>query len=120
MGDLRHPNIVCLLGVVTQEEPRCLLFEHMSQGDLHEFLISHSPRADPALASFILQGNEMLFIATQIAAGMEYLAAHHYVHRFNLLFIRTYNFCGKINVLKFLIIARVGILLQEMLSWETD
>lgn len=81
MGDLRHPNILCLLGIVTKEEPRCMLFEYMSQGDLHEFLISHSPRGDPAVTEWILEPNEMLFIATQIAAGMEYLAAHHYVHR---------------------------------------
>lgn len=31
MTDLRHPNIVCLLGVVMKEEPMCMLFEHMSQ-----------------------------------------------------------------------------------------
>ena len=31
MTDLRHPNIVCLLGVVMKEEPMCMIFEHMSQ-----------------------------------------------------------------------------------------
>ncbi|KAB7496272.1 hypothetical protein Anas_07449, partial [Armadillidium nasatum] len=71
MTDLRHPNIVCLLGV----------------GDLHEFLISHSPRSDVSACSddgvsqVVLEQQDMLVIATQIAAGMEYLASHHYVHR---------------------------------------
>ncbi|XP_064116990.1 tyrosine-protein kinase transmembrane receptor Ror-like isoform X1 [Macrobrachium nipponense] len=87
MTDLRHPNIVCLLGVVMKEEPMCMLFEHMSQGDLHEFLISHSPRSDVSACSddgmsqVVLEQPDMLVIATQIAAGMEYLANHHYVHR---------------------------------------
>ena len=31
MAELKHPNIVCLLGVVTKEEPRCMLFEYMTQ-----------------------------------------------------------------------------------------
>lgn len=31
MSDLRHPNIVCLLGVVLKGEPMCMLFEYMSQ-----------------------------------------------------------------------------------------
>ncbi|MCL4149137.1 UNVERIFIED_CONTAM: hypothetical protein GTU68_037791, partial [Idotea baltica] len=87
MTDLRHPNIVCLLGVVIKEEPMCMIFEHMSQGDLHEFLISHSPRSDVSACSddgmsqVVLEQQDMLVIATQIAAGMEYLASHHYVHR---------------------------------------
>ncbi|XP_076069681.1 tyrosine-protein kinase transmembrane receptor Ror-like [Oratosquilla oratoria] len=87
MTDLRHPNIVCLLGVVMKEEPMCMLFEHMSQGDLHEFLISHSPRSDVSACSddgmsqVVLEQPDMLYIATQIAAGMEYLSNHHYVHR---------------------------------------
>lgn len=31
MSDLRHPNIVCLLGVVLKGEPMCMLFEYMTQ-----------------------------------------------------------------------------------------
>ena len=31
MTDLRHPNIVCLMGVVLKDEPMCMIFEHMSQ-----------------------------------------------------------------------------------------
>ena len=46
MADLRHPNIVCLLGVVSKDEPQCLIFEWMPHGDLHEYLLSHSPKSD--------------------------------------------------------------------------
>jgi len=88
MTDLRHPNIVCLVGVCLQEEPQCMVFEHMAHGDLHEFLIFHSPKSDSSQDSEgesgdsrVLSQAEMAYIAIQVAAGMEYLSSHHYVHR---------------------------------------
>ncbi len=58
----------------------------MPHGDLHEFLITHSPNLDsdisePAEDQNVLNPMDMSFIAIQIAAGMEYLASHYYVHR---------------------------------------
>ena len=89
MTDLRHPNIVCLLGVSFTDDPQCMLFEHMAHGDLHEFLITHSPNIDSDVSEpggmdeqgAVLNPMDMSFIAIQVAAGMEYLAGHHYVHR---------------------------------------
>merc|ERR1719278_671642 len=89
MTDLRHPNIVCLLGVSFSDDPQCMLFEHMANGDLHEFLITHSPNIDSDVSEpggmedqgAVLNPMDMSFIAIQVAAGMEYLAGHHYVHR---------------------------------------
>ncbi|NP_001191466.1 ror precursor [Aplysia californica] len=89
MSDMRHPNIVCLLGVCMKQEPMCMLFEYMAQGDLHEYLLSHSPHSDVTAAEddsgtgggHILEYSEMLHVSTQVAAGMEYLASHHFVHR---------------------------------------
>lgn len=77
ISELRHPNIVCLLGVISKGEPICMLFEYMEQGDLHEFLINNSPTEGGNSLTQI----EFLHIALQIASGMEYLSAHHYVHR---------------------------------------
>lgn len=88
MSEMRHPNIVCLLGVVMKQEPMCMLFEFMPLGDLHEYLIQHSPHSDMSVVSDddasqrpILDYGDMLHIATQVASGMEYLASHHFVHR---------------------------------------
>ncbi|XP_013793832.2 tyrosine-protein kinase transmembrane receptor Ror-like, partial [Limulus polyphemus] len=85
MSDLHHPNIVCLLGACTREEPLCLLFEYMPKGDLHEYLISHSPRSCVGSSEDkvyqILELSDFLHITQQIADGMEYLASNHYVHR---------------------------------------
>ncbi|XP_056631245.1 tyrosine-protein kinase transmembrane receptor Ror-like isoform X2 [Diorhabda sublineata] len=76
ISELKHPNIICLLGVVVKQEPMCMLFEYMSEGDLHEFLISNSPEEGKCLTH-----NQFLDIAIQIAQGMEYLSSNHYVHR---------------------------------------
>lgn len=40
MSDLRHPNIVCLLGVVLRGEPLCMLFEYMAHVGLKFFLVT--------------------------------------------------------------------------------
>lgn len=87
MTELRHPNIVCLLGVSMKQEPMCMLFEFMPYGDLHEYLLTHSPNSDISSVDdesgkkIILEYPEMLYVSTQVAAGMEYLASHHFVHR---------------------------------------
>ena len=56
--------------------PPLFLLEYMSHGDLHEFLISNSPNEGKYLTQ-----QSFLFIALQIAEGMEYLSSHHYIHR---------------------------------------
>jgi len=38
MSVLQHNNILRLLAVSTEEEPYCMIFEFMEQGDLNEFL----------------------------------------------------------------------------------
>lgn len=94
MSFLQHPNIICLLGVCINEQPMCMLFEFMSNGDLHEYLVTNYVQSDElsiddycenfALtegANCRLHLRDLLYISSQIAAGMEYLSAHHYVHR---------------------------------------
>lgn len=85
MSELHHPNIICLMGVCLTNR-LCMLFEYMAHGDLHEFLISRSPTSDikqheDESSSPPLEQNDLINIAIQIAAGMEYLCSHHFVHR---------------------------------------
>lgn len=90
LNNLHHPNVLTLLGVVLRDEPFSMLFESsMSEGDLHEFLIAHSPNVRsmdiPSSNMFtgkkILDICDFLHILTQIAAGMEYLSSCNYVHK---------------------------------------
>jgi receptor tyrosine kinase-like orphan receptor 1 len=84
MSEMRHPNIVCLLGVCMRQEPMCMLFEFMVQGDLHEYLLLHSPHSDISAVEKtrmmgggmgggggaqgkILEYPEMLLISTQVS-----------------------------------------------------
>ncbi|XP_023662309.1 inactive tyrosine-protein kinase transmembrane receptor ROR1-like isoform X1 [Paramormyrops kingsleyae] len=87
-AELHHPNVVCLLGVVTQEPPVCLLFELPCRGDLHELLTLRSPHSDvgggsdeDGTARPALDHADFLRLAVQVAAGMEYLAGRLYVHK---------------------------------------
>jgi receptor tyrosine kinase-like orphan receptor 1 len=83
----RHPNVVMLIGSVLKEDPQCMIFEYLIQGDLHEFLLRHSPKSDMSSVSDdndtdrVLDPSDMSFIAIQISAGLEYLASQNYVHR---------------------------------------
>ncbi|XP_049335497.1 inactive tyrosine-protein kinase transmembrane receptor ROR1 [Astyanax mexicanus] len=88
LTELHHPNVVCLLGVVTQEQPVCMLFEFLALGDLHEFLIMRSPHSDVGCSSdedgtvkSSLDHGDFLHLATQVAAGMEYLSGRFFVHK---------------------------------------
>ncbi|XP_074491014.1 inactive tyrosine-protein kinase transmembrane receptor ROR1 isoform X2 [Sebastes fasciatus] len=88
LTELQHPNVVCLLGMVIQEQPVCMLFEFLPQGDLHEFLIMRSPHSDVGCSSdedgtvkSSLDHGDFLHMSIQVAAGMEYLASHFYTHK---------------------------------------
>uniref|UniRef100_S4R915 Protein kinase domain-containing protein n=1 Tax=Petromyzon marinus TaxID=7757 RepID=S4R915_PETMA len=94
MAEFTHPNIVKLLGVCAVGKPFCLLFEFMPHGDLNEYLRRCSSEAglaasSPPARAPTSSGSEpvslccadKLFVATQVAAGMAYLAERKFVHR---------------------------------------
>jgi len=84
-SDLRHVNILCVVGVCQKEQPECILYDYAVYGDLHEYLIMHSPNSDitsrdSAGRQQILQHGDMFQLGAQIAAGMDYLSARNVVH----------------------------------------
>ncbi|XP_069974822.1 tyrosine-protein kinase ABL1 isoform X5 [Penaeus vannamei] len=73
MKEMKHPNLVQLLGVCTREPPFYIVTEFMSRGNLLDYLrtCSHDEVNEVTL----------LYMATQVAAAMEYLEDRSFIHR---------------------------------------
>ena len=72
-----HPNILKLIGVCIEQEPLCMIFEFMERGDLNNFLRKNTTQpAHPGLSA-----EQLVELCIDIAAGLEYLAQNHFVHR---------------------------------------
>ncbi|XP_059120761.1 high affinity nerve growth factor receptor [Peromyscus eremicus] len=83
---LQHQHIVRFFGVCTEGRPLLMVFEYMRHGDLNRFLRSHGPdakllAAGEDVAPGPLGLGQLLAVASQVAAGMVYLASLHFVHR---------------------------------------
>ncbi|GAA6232940.1 tyrosine-protein kinase transmembrane receptor ROR2 [Lates japonicus] len=84
---IQHQNVVCLLGVVTKEQPMNMIFTYSSLGDLHEYLVMRSPNSDVGSSDddktvkSTLEQADFLHVITQIAAGMEYLSGQQIIHK---------------------------------------
>ena len=72
MKKLRHPKLVQLYGVCTQEEPLLIIMELMSHGSLLEYLRGYGRS---------LKLPQLIDMAAQVAAGMAYLEEQKYIHR---------------------------------------
>lgn len=75
MSEVKHQNVVSLLAVSTKGLTQCLLYEHLQQGDLRQYLLSESSRGN------MPSSKELMYIVTQVAAALEYLSALHITHK---------------------------------------
>ncbi len=111
MKNLRHPNLVQLLGVCTREPPFYILTEFMSKGNLLDYLRASAPAShtssrgplpgttsagsggggssgdgnsslNAANSSEYLSAVVLLYFATQIASAMSYLESRSFIHRY--------------------------------------
>ncbi|XP_010213820.1 PREDICTED: discoidin domain-containing receptor 2-like isoform X1 [Tinamus guttatus] len=83
MSRLKNPNIIRLLGVCVRDDPLCMITEYMENGDLNQFLSQREIYSKFAVSNNIpcVSYANLLYMATQIASGMKYLASLNFVHR---------------------------------------
>ncbi|NXP33287.1 DDR2 protein, partial [Leiothrix lutea] len=83
MSRLKNPNIIRLLGVCVRDDPLCMITEYMENGDLNQFLSHREIYSKFAISNNIpcVTHSNLLYMATQIASGMKYLASLNFVHR---------------------------------------
>lgn len=75
LSEIRHQHILSLLGVSTKGITQCLLYEFLQLGDMRQFLLSQQSHGNQ------LSCKELMYIVTQVASGLEYLATQHYIHK---------------------------------------
>ncbi|KAL3275725.1 hypothetical protein HHI36_020473 [Cryptolaemus montrouzieri] len=73
MKKFRHTRLVQLFGVCSADEPIFIVQEYMSKGSLLDFL-----RRDDGKN---LEFEDLIYIASQVASGMEYLESKQLIHR---------------------------------------
>ena len=73
MKQLKHPNIIQLVGVCTQQLPFYIITEFMSIGRLNNYL--RGPEGKD------IKTTTLIYMAQQVCSAMSYLASNNILHR---------------------------------------
>ena len=71
----KHVNVLALVGVITSGEPLILVIQYCNLGSLYSLLKKRAADGMP------IEYEHKIRIATQVASGMDHLAAHRFIHR---------------------------------------
>lgn len=117
MGRFKHPNVVTVVGVVTDVEHTCIVIEYFSKGTLLNYLFALRQRGGVRSVDGTQQ---LVTFAQQIARGMVYLSEKGVVH-FGLaaknIFVSANDTC-KIGGIENVRLARYDSLYDESLvNW---
>ena len=74
MKQIKHDNLVKLIGVCTKETPIYIVTEFMPLGNLLEYLRQADKNELPA--------QTLLYMASQVALAMKYLESRNFIHRY--------------------------------------
>lgn len=72
MKEMKHPNLVQLLGICTTEPPFYIITEFLKEGNLLLYIHNNSDELEPII---------LFYMATQVASAMVYLEQKNFIHR---------------------------------------
>ena len=79
MKQIKHPNIVELVGVCTRQLPFYIITEFMSNGNLDDYL--RGPEGKD------IETATLIYMAQQVCSAMSYLASKNIIHRSDIFII---------------------------------
>ena len=75
LGDMKHEHVLPSVAVIRKTRPQALIYQYFAAGDLKQFLLSQEAH------STSLEHRECMYILTQVASGLEYLASKNFMHK---------------------------------------
>ena len=87
MKQIKHPNIVELVGVCTRQLPFYIITEFMSNGNLADYLLEPEGK--------YIETTTLIYMAQQVCSAMSYLASKNIIHRSDLYYSQRKKEMGR-------------------------